>query len=179
MKCDLYYVENIIGKDHANELRSKIKEITDDSFVDNPSSNAIKTSSVYNCYLGGLNGLLDNVIDVALNCNKDLYGFDLHSPNVYDVIHYNVYNEQSEYDWHIDASKGEPYDVKLTVIVDISSDSYSGGEFKFFKNGPTHVDQFIPGSMIIFPSYMPHKVEPVQHGVRESVSLFLAGPNWK
>jgi len=179
MKCDLYYIDNIVSSEEATQIRGNLESLASDTqFTDNPAS-ALKTSSVNNCYLGQLAGLLDNVIDIALNCNKELYGFDLYQPNVYDVVHHNVYCAGQEYDWHIDAAKGEPYDIKLTLIVDVSADEYTGGQFKFFKNGSTSVDQFVPGSMIIFPSYMPHKVEQVIDGKRESVSLFLTGPNWK
>ena len=49
-----------------------------------------------------------------------------------------------------------------------SPPSYSSGSFKMPK-----------GTMIVFPSYMWHRVRPVTSGVRKSLVLWIQGPPFK
>ena len=73
------------------------------------------------------------------------------------------------------------YDIKFTVLINVSEEKYSGGKFKLMHGGkPEHVKELDePGNMIMFRSYTLHKVEPVTKGERKTLTLFLTGPNFK
>jgi len=58
---------------------------------------------------------------------------------------------------------------------------YEGGEFQI-NNGQEKDVETIPtkkGRMIIFPSFMIHRVAPVTKGKRKSVVVWVTGPKFK
>jgi PKHD-type hydroxylase len=98
------------------------------------------------------------------------------------MINYNVYDskKQGEYAWHKDVELNKIYDLKLTVLANISTEAYTGGNFELVLHEPVHIKEFDdPGAVLIFPSFLMHRVTPVETGIRESVSLWLPGPNLK
>jgi predicted 2-oxoglutarate/Fe(II)-dependent dioxygenase YbiX len=73
----------------------------------------------------------------------------------------------------------EVYCRKLTVIAFLNDD-YEGGKFYFAHS--FHSRDYIdvtPGTVIVFPSFVPHGVEPVTSGKRISCATWLIGPNFK
>ena len=71
--------------------------------------------------------MFDLFWQLALERNKSAFGFDIESV---ENIQYGVYNENDKYDWHIDAHKmGSAADIKLTCLLNLSEETYEGGEF--------------------------------------------------
>ena len=76
---------------------------------------------------------------------------------------------------------------KLSVTVSLN-DNYEGGEFEILSD-PYHDEKTDmmshqtrtpdikhPGSIVVFPGYLHHRVAPVTKGVRHSVVLWCLGP---
>lgn len=88
-----------------------------------------------------------------------------------------------KYDWHIDVdwTKDEPLDRKLSLTVQLSSpDDYEGGEFDFSGAGESLPDWYKEkGTVLVFPSYIAHRVRPVTSGVRRSLVAWFEGPRWR
>jgi len=125
---------------------------------------------------------LDNVLDRAYAINSHEFGYNLYPKNDHDVINLNVYNEnqKANYDWHIDECRSETHDIKLTVLINCSTEYYEGGIFQIFHNEEFEIPEFNkPGSMIMFKSYMNHRVTPVTKGERRSLAFFLKGPSFQ
>ncbi len=109
----------------------------------------------------------------ALNWNFDLTGF-------VESCQYTIYDaaQLGHYDWHLDAhSQWNSSPRKLSVVIQLSDPSeYDGGEFCI----KTHRDETIlpkeKGTLIMFPSYILHKVKPVTSGVRRSFVCWISGP---
>ena len=56
------------------------------------------------------------------------------------------------------------------------SHDQTGGKFCIF-NGEEHVvEAFKPGTLLLFKSYINHKVTPVLSGVRKTLTLLATGP---
>lgn len=110
-----------------------------------------------------------------------------------EPLQIGFYNQGGHYDWHVDDS-AEPYKEsgpftglvrKLSFSILLNND-YSGGEFEIVSNMTTRdttseVVQNLNtvGDMILFPSFTPHKVNPVTQGVRISLVGWLCGEPWK
>lgn len=91
-------------------------------------------------------------------------------------------SEGGKYDWHIDTNWGDTdgRDRKLSVTVQLSDGSdYLGGDFQFFEvDGPKeHIRD--KGTVLIFPSYLKHRVTPVTEGVRKTLVAWFEGPSWR
>ena len=64
--------------------------------------------------------------------------------------------KKSEYGWHYESSRSDIYDVKLTVLVNLS-DKYTGGKFCIF-NGEEHVVEHLNLAHYYCLTYISHKV---------------------
>ena len=105
------------------------------------------------------------------------YGFEL--DGFFDGFQVATYEPGGHYDWHIDLGGQISSARKLSMSVQLSNgDDYEGGDFTF----QTATDQPAPrsiGSLIVFPSYLVHRVEPVTKGKRLSLVSWIAGPPFR
>jgi len=90
---------------------------------------------------------------------------------------------RGKYDWHhdIDWQNEHNYDRKLSVVVQLSSpDDYKGGNFQFSEiQSPLYKDWSLQGSILVFPSYLTHRVTEVTDGCRYSLVSWVRGPRWR
>ena len=111
-----------------------------------------------------------------------------------ESIQFTKYKENQFYGWHCD-SADKPYDLpddlhrhgkirKLSVTVCLSDETeYEGGDFEFdFRNNdggktqPSVCKEIRPkGSVIVFPSFVWHRVKPVTSGTRYSLVMWNLG----
>ena len=120
--------------------------------------------------------------------------------NGYEICQFTKYNLNQHYDWHCDAWTA-PYGEdqkdknlvgkvrKLSVTVSLSNpDEYEGGELEFdFRNTkPNKKTNFKScteikekGSLVVFPSFVWHRVKPVTKGIRHSLVIWTLGESFK
>ena len=74
---------------------------------------------------------------------------------------------------------------KLSVTINITDETeYDGGNLKFDYGRHSDVDDETcliargQGSMVVFPSFLPHCVTPVTRGTRYSLVLWVLGEPW-
>lgn len=107
--------------------------------------------------------------------NSDFFNFKL--GEIREKLQYTVYseNDQGHYDWHLDMGPGNGR-RKLSVVCQLSDPSeYEGGELQI-NNGQIRTVEKDKGTVIIFPSYLLHRVTPVTKGTRKSLVLWIEGP---
>ena len=133
------------------------------------------------------------------NINDKHWGFDL---SKCEPLQYSIYNKGDYYNWHNDQRESVYEDGlarKLSFTVFLNED-YDGGDFEIVQlsaekelpklnvenvsatllvneGGMITGPQPAAGTMIVFPSYLWHRVEPVIKGPRKSlVGWFLGKP---
>lgn len=121
--------------------------------------------------------LYDNFI---LPANRNAFSVDV---SQFADIQYTEYHasENGHYDWHIDTfwTSECPFDRKLSLTLQLSdSDEYEGGDFEFM-DVPNPSDIRKKGTVLVFPSYLRHRVTPVTKGVRRSLVAWFEGPRWR
>jgi len=110
--------------------------------------------------------------------NRNLFGYDIYWDFHLEAFNYNVYGENGEYDWHIDVNEeNTPNDMKLTCLLNLSEESYEGGEF--WMMGRKEKIKFTSGMGLIITSLVSHKVTPVTKGERITLTYWAHGPSWK
>ena len=88
--------------------------------------------------------------------------------------------DQGHYDWHMDAGLPENGNQRKLSIVMLLSDpaDYEGGELQF-KGIEDRKILTKQGSIVVFPSFIEHKVTPVTKGVRYTAVTWVNGPSFK
>ena len=84
------------------------------------------------------------------------------------------------YGWHHDVHwNGQAaFDRKLSVTVQLSgADEYEGGDFEF-DEVKTNADFRSKGTVLVFPSYLRHRIHPVTSGTRRALVAWFFGPRW-
>lgn len=132
--------------------------------------------------------LYDKMLDLAIEANENLWGFDLIS--ALEGIQYTEYyaSENGHYDWHQDIGFGEhPSKRKVSITIQLTeSEDYTGGDLEicYGSNGAGQLDNVRQcprgaGVGVLFPSYMMHRVSPVTQGVRRSLVLWVGGSHYR
>ncbi|MET0374684.1 MAG: 2OG-Fe(II) oxygenase [Rhizorhabdus sp.] len=142
---------------------------------------AYRTSSIR--WLSATNEpmIVNRLMQFVQSSNRTNFGVDIAAPFEIQFTEYRATN-QGHYDWHQDVwlESPRPFARKLSLVVQLASpDDYVGGEFEFFgvqNPGATFAPR---GSLLIFPSYLQHRVLPVTEGLRRSLVTWVEGPNWR
>ena len=129
-----------------------------------------------------LSEILDEVYYHWQTVNEFEFGYNLYPIIERNLLNYNVYDSSNygEYDYHIDTSPESVCDIKLTAMINLSEEYYEGGDFIMFTSGRFRKisDFSLPGSSILFNSWIPHKVTPVTKGIRKTISYWFRGPRF-
>ena len=101
---------------------------------------------------------------VTKRANDEIYDFNLLGIIDQDFPQLFKYSENAYYNWHIDLNVMMP-SRKISFIINLSDSSeYQGGEIEFLNIDTTSVDLNEQGSCLIFPSYMPYRINPIKQG---------------
>jgi PKHD-type hydroxylase len=123
--------------------------------------------------------LYDKIINMVVEANQSMWNFNLYS--VIDSIQYTVYSEGGgHYDWHMDIGPDSISHRKISVTIQLSSPSeYDGGKLQM-KTGVGDIE--CPqgkGTVVVFPSFILHRVTPLTSGNRKSLVLWVGGEHYK
>jgi len=142
---------------------------------------AYRTSSIRWLNAMQETAIADRIMQFVHSSNRTNFGIDVIAPFELQFTEYHATN-MGHYDWHQDVwlESPRPFARKLSVVVQLSSPGdYEGGAFEFFGlqcPGQAFAGR---GSLLIFPSYLQHRVLPVTKGVRRSLVTWIEGPNWR
>lgn len=115
---------------------------------------------------------------LGIQCNHERYGYDL--LGFHHELQLARYGEGDFFDWHLDFGAGEISHRKLSISVQLSdSDEYEGGDLQFMINKNYYNAPKTKGTVVIFPSFIIHRVTPITKGVRQSIVAWLAGPPYR
>ena len=108
------------------------------------------------------------------NANKEVFNFNLGKT---ENIELNLlkYDPGAHFDTHMDLGDGDTSSLRKISFTLLLNDSYEGGNLAFNIIPEMSQRNSEIGDMIIFPSYLEHKVEPVTSGVRWSLVGWILG----
>lgn len=126
--------------------------------------------------------IYDRLGEFAWEANQAMFQFDIdYMP---ENIQYTEYygSQKGGYEWHMDiGSTGGMNLRKISITVQLSdSDEYEGGDLQLWTGGTQPMTA--PrgkGNVIVFPSFMLHRVTPVISGTRKSFVIWLGGGHYK
>lgn len=123
--------------------------------------------------------LYDKLMNFAQIANREIWNFDLVS--TVDSIQYTEYNEGGgHYDYHLDIGAGSASLRKLSLVVQLSDpNDYSGGTLELLRGKHPEALPNNKGAVLIFPSYLMHRVTPVTRGLRRSLVIWVGGSHYR
>ena len=147
------------------------------------NNNYKKSATVKYVYWKKIKHLLGDMYDAVIDCNYHNFGFDLNDLTDSIAVNYNNYSSDynEQYDWHMDFDLKRPLlDIKLTLLINVSTSDYEGGQFQLNDGTEFTVPEFTkPGDMILFRSHVLHRVLPITKGDRKTLSIFFEGPKFR
>lgn len=117
--------------------------------------------------------IYERLIHYANQLNQQSLGFEIEQTETLQLL---SYGPGQHYDWHVDIGTQDLALRKLSLVALLSDPAdYDGGELElFFSDQPTMVDRR-RGGLVVFPSFVLHRVRSIGHGRRYSLALWLRG----
>ena len=178
-------IDNIKGNHHRNLKKHPLDA--------KEKRNLSKKRNSEVCWLSN-SYIYDAINPYIFKANKNSgwhFQWDWNEPTQFAVYKKNMF-----YEWHMDSWE-TPYSVtanpnlvgkirKLSSILLLSDPKdFEGGELELdFKNGGGKDKRIVTeltgkGSLIVFPSFVWHRLKPVTKGIRYSLATFHLGWPWK
>jgi PKHD-type hydroxylase len=118
--------------------------------------------------------------EAVLHLNTRFYKFELFG--LEESFQYTVYDgvEGGHYNWHVDlgAENVEPRKISLSLQLTDPS-RYEGCDLVLEAGDGPYRAEKARGTLIAFPSYVLHRVTPIESGVRKSLVIWVGGPAFR
>ena len=128
----------------------------------------------------------DSIWSIMEGANKAAeWEFEIESAEPYQISKYEI---GEFYSWHLDSlgtqgtkyiDKTKPHLDGKTRKISMSltlNDDFEGGDLVIWQQGKVKQEK---GSLIFFPSFLPHQVTPVTKGTRYSLVMWFLGKPWR
>lgn len=183
---EYWYWKNVFNEKEITDLNFFIDKnfdfMEDKKFIATGKNKNKKKSTVKVIKYAKIKSFLSHLIDECYLTNEQYFGYNLNKIRLNSTCNLNVYSfeNKGKYDWHIDESNSNFFDIKFTILINLSTQKYEGGDFLIFNQEKLSVNELkSPGDVIMFRSYLNHKVTPVLKGERRTLAIFLCGPKFK
>jgi PKHD-type hydroxylase len=116
----------------------------------------------------------------VLEINAQFYSFDLFG--LEQAFQYTVYDgaEGGHYDWHVDLGGHDTEFRKISLSLQLTEPTrYEGCDLTLQAGSGPFSAERARGTLIAFPSYVLHRVTPIQSGLRKSLVIWVAGPPFR
>jgi len=130
---------------------------------------------------GSEQAIIERLMQFVRSSNRTNFGVEIAAPYELQFTEYHG-SAEGRYGWHQDVwlESDRAFDRKLSVVVQLSdAEDYAGGKFEFFGLPDPGGPFAARGSILIFPSFLQHRVLPVTAGLRRSLVTWIEGPRWR
>ena len=180
MRQQFHIWQSALSKEQINEI---LNLVDNNSLFNAPvfsSSKSIQKKRSSKIYWINESWVQKLLWEYILEANKKTFHVDVINKSEIQFTEYRSH-EGGKYDWHHDVNWNaqEGLDRKLSISIQLSDKTdYLGGDFEFEEINSSMDFKGI-GTIIIFPSYLRHRVTKVTSGTRRSLVAWFYGPNWK
>lgn len=114
--------------------------------------------------------------------NANAFGVDITYLRSLQFTNYTS-DVDGHYDWHEDIfwERDDIYNRKLSMVIQLTKpEEYIGGNLELSVPIPPEQESLRKqGSIIVFPSFVKHRVTRVESGERNSLVTWMEGPLWR
>lgn len=122
--------------------------------------------------------LYEKMANLCKTANQQMWNFDIWGYQ--DGFQYTVYyGDGGHYDWHADLGPNIS-NRKISCVLQLSDpDEYDGGDLQMNPGGNILTVPKQLGLVCFFPSFILHRVTPLNSGVRKSLVNWFCGANFR
>jgi PKHD-type hydroxylase len=131
--------------------------------------------------LPGQEWVMDRVVGLIAEANRETFRFDLDAfAESAQIATYDA-GRQGHFAWHSDIGEGPLASRrKLTMVIQLTDPAdYRGGQLEVMPSAAVVSADPRRGAATIFPSYLLHRVTPVTAGLRQSLTIWAHGPAFR
>ena len=123
------------------------------------------------------NWIFERMAAIIAQSNEH-YHFDLNG--FYEPLQLAQYTVGDFFDWHLDFGAGTSSNRKLSLSIQLSDpQDYEGGDLEFQINNNVVKAPRTQGTVVVFPSFIMHRVTEITKGVRRSIVGWVSGPPYR
>ena len=118
--------------------------------------------------------------EAVLHLNSEFYKYDLFG--LVESFQYTIYDgaEGGHYNWHVDLGAKDYEPRKISLSLQLTDPSrYQGCDLVLETGDGPYSAEKARGTLIAFPSYVLHRVTPIESGIRKSLVIWVAGPEFR
>lgn len=178
-------VENALSNQFLDEIENYVPKS-----IEATVGQGLKIDRIRSCKVGWINSkeVKSKISKIVKILGNDVFGYDMFEEGI-EPIQYTTYSydknsaHQDHYTWHMDSSFEDfgGTDRKLSFSLQLSEpEEYDGCDLEFFEAKRLEKSVFrAKGTLVIFPSFMYHRVTPIERGVRKVLVGWVRGPKFK
>ena len=125
------------------------------------------------------NPVVEKVREVCKYANENYFKINISQYSKENhFVQYDVagkFDAHSDIIWRADVDNLDMHPVRKITCVTLLNDDFAGGKLALWYTGQRYSFPFNKGDVILFPSYVQHKVDPVESGVRYSLVSWSYG----
>jgi predicted 2-oxoglutarate/Fe(II)-dependent dioxygenase YbiX len=121
-------------------------------------------------------GIGATLTSIGLQVNHEIWQYHITHSNQSEFLMYDV---NGKYETHVDTFHQRLNETRKLTVLAFLNDDFEGGKFYIQNSNERLYPQQTPGTVLVFPSFIPHGVEPITKGIRYSVVTWMVGPYFK
>jgi predicted 2-oxoglutarate/Fe(II)-dependent dioxygenase YbiX len=166
---------NHITKDYCSRIQDEYIKKTYEKLKPEIEGGRVDTSirNVERLMLPTTQGIGSTLTALGLNTNYKHWKYNVTHSEQCEFLHYQV---SGKYVSHTDTRHSHTGSTRKLTVLLFLNDDFEGGKFYIQTGHEKEYPPQEPGTVIVFPSYMLHGVEPVIKGTRNAIVCWIEGP---
>jgi len=164
------FCDNLIKTYTQNDIKKESPIIGNNDTIDKSIRDTERVLLPQNVGIGA------TLTATGLNSNNYWWQYTITHANQTEFL---IYKPGGHYNAHVDTFHLHSSETRKLTALAFLNDDYEGGKFFLNANGNLYYPPQEKGTVLVFPSYMVHGVEPVTKGIRYSCVTWLVGPYFK
>lgn len=177
---DCYKVDNAISKEFCKRIISEYTKPEVEKLppeIGNIAGNVnLDIRNVQRLQLPLYAGIGATLTAIGLQVNHEIWQYHITHSNQSEFLMYDIHGK---YETHVDTFHQRSNETRKLTVLAFLNDDFEGGKFYIQNSHERLYPQQTPGTVLVFPSFMPHGVEPVTKGIRYSIVTWMVGDYFK
>lgn len=177
---DCYKVDNAISKEFCKRIiaeytKPEVEKLPPE--IGNIAGNVnLDIRNVQRLQLPLYAGIGATLTAIGLQVNHEIWQYHITHSNQSEFLMYDIHGK---YETHVDTFHQRSNETRKLTVLAFLNDDFEGGKFYIQNSHERLYPQQTPGTILVFPSFMPHGVEPVTKGIRYSIVTWMVGDYFK